>query len=128
MIGKVKWFNDAKGFGFITTKAVDDIFAHYSAIQGDTFKTLTEGQTVSFDLTTGPKGPQAFNIQKLDSVALEWQCQNDSSHCTEAEPCTSCCDHSDKHKGICLSCGLDCRADMMADAADRLLDWQRDNS
>lgn len=128
MIGKVKWFNDAKGFGFISTDEFEHIFAHYSAIQGDGFKTLAEGQTVSFDLTTGPKGPQAFNIHRIDSVASEWQCENDFSHCTEDEPCTSCCDHSDKHKGICLSCGFDCRADMMADAADRLLDWERDNS
>jgi cold shock protein len=62
--GTVKWFNDAKGFGFITPDAGgDDLFAHFSAIQGSGFKTLTEGQKVSFDVTNGPKGKQASNIQ-----------------------------------------------------------------
>ena len=65
--GTVKWFNDAKGFGFIQTEALNgDIFVHYSAIQGDGFKTLSEGQTVDFELVTGPKGPQAFNVLKAD--------------------------------------------------------------
>ena len=59
----VKWFNDAKGFGFITPDAGgEDLFAHFSAIQGNGFKTLKEGQKVSFDVTTGPKGKQAGNI------------------------------------------------------------------
>jgi CspA family cold shock protein len=62
--GTVKWFNDAKGFGFITPSAGgDDLFAHFSAIQGSGFKTLTEGQQVTFDVTTGPKGQQASNIR-----------------------------------------------------------------
>lgn len=66
--GTVKWFNDAKGFGFIQTDLVaGDIFVHYSAIQGDGFKTLSEGQAVDFELVTGPKGPQAFNVMKADS-------------------------------------------------------------
>jgi cold shock protein len=62
--GKVKWFNDAKGFGFITPDGGgEDLFAHFSAIQGSGFKTLKEGQAVSFDVTTGPKGKQAANIK-----------------------------------------------------------------
>ena len=61
--GTVKWFNDAKGFGYITPDAGgEDLFAHVSAIQGNGFKTLKEGQKVSFDVTTGPKGKQAGNI------------------------------------------------------------------
>lgn len=63
-IGTVKWFNDSKGFGFITPDGGgDDLFAHFSAIQSQGFKTLQEGQRVSFDITTGPKGKQASNIQ-----------------------------------------------------------------
>lgn len=63
--GSVKWFNDSKGFGFIQAEGVDrDIFVHYSAIQGDGFKTLAEGQQVSFELVDGPKGPQASNVTK----------------------------------------------------------------
>ena len=62
--GSVKWFNDSKGFGFITPEGGgEDHFAHFSAIQSHGFKTLTEGQRVSFDITTGPKGKQASNIQ-----------------------------------------------------------------
>ncbi len=61
--GTVKWFNDAKGFGFITpSQGGEDLFAHFSAIQGNGFKTLKEGQQVSFDVTSGQKGPQASNI------------------------------------------------------------------
>ena len=62
--GTVKWFNDAKGFGFISPDGGgDDLFAHFSAIQGKGFRTLKEGQKVVFDITTGPKGKQASNIQ-----------------------------------------------------------------
>jgi CspA family cold shock protein len=62
--GTVKWFNDSKGFGFITpADGGKDLFAHFSAIQEQGFKTLKEGQQVSFDVTTGPKGQQASNIR-----------------------------------------------------------------
>ena len=62
--GIVKWFNDSKGFGFITPDGGgEDLLAHFSAIQSKGFRTLTEGQRVSFDITTGPKGKQASNIQ-----------------------------------------------------------------
>ena len=60
--GKVKWFNEAKGFGFIERESGADVFAHFSAIQGTGFKTLTEGQAVEFTVTQGQKGPQAENI------------------------------------------------------------------
>ena len=63
--GTVKWFNDSKGFGFIAQEDGPDVFAHYSAISGDGFKSLAEGDRVSFDVTDGPKGPQAANIQKV---------------------------------------------------------------
>ena len=63
--GTVKWFNDAKGFGFITpTGGGEDLFAHFSAIQMNGFKTLKEGQKVSFEITNGPKGKQASYIQE----------------------------------------------------------------
>ena len=62
--GTVKWFNDAKGFGFITPdEGGEDLFAHFSAIQSGGFRTLKEGQKVTFEVTTGPKGKQATNIQ-----------------------------------------------------------------
>ena len=65
--GTVKWFNDSKGFGFITQEnGGDDLFAHFSAIQGSGFKTLTEGQRVNFDIVAGPKGQQASNIRGAD--------------------------------------------------------------
>jgi CspA family cold shock protein len=62
--GTVKWFNADKGFGFITGEDGNDVFAHYSAIQSDGFKTLEEGQAVTFDVEEGQRGPQATNIQK----------------------------------------------------------------
>ena len=63
--GKVKWFNAEKGFGFIARQDGDDVFVHFSAIQGEGFKTLDEGQNVEFDIVEGPRGPQAANVVKL---------------------------------------------------------------
>jgi CspA family cold shock protein len=60
--GNVKWFNDAKGFGFITSENGDDVFVHFSAIQGGGFRSLSEGAAVEFDVTKGPKGLQAANV------------------------------------------------------------------
>ena len=65
MTGTVKWFNAEKGFGFITVKGGDDIFVHFSSIQGDGFKSLEEGQSVSFEITKGNKGPQATNVTRI---------------------------------------------------------------
>ncbi|EJL44126.1 cold shock-like protein CspD [Brevibacillus agri] len=63
--GTVKWFNAEKGYGFIQVEGGDDVFVHYSAIQGDGFKTLEEGQRVEFNIVTGNRGPQAENVVKL---------------------------------------------------------------
>ena len=63
--GKVKWFSNQKGYGFITSENGKDVFVHHSAIQGEGYKTLEEGQEVEFDVTQGPKGEQATNVSKL---------------------------------------------------------------
>jgi CspA family cold shock protein len=62
--GVVKWFNDSKGFGFIEQENGEDVFVHFSSIQGDGFKSLAEGEAVSFDVVQGAKGPQAANVVK----------------------------------------------------------------
>ncbi len=62
--GRVKWFNETKGFGFISQDGGDDVFVHYSAIQGDGFRTLAEGDTVEFEVSRGPKGLQAGNVRR----------------------------------------------------------------
>jgi len=63
--GKVKWFNDAKGYGFIQREDGEDVFVHFTAIQSDGFKTLAEGQEVEFEVLNGQKGPQASNVLKV---------------------------------------------------------------
>ena len=64
-VGKVKWFSAEKGYGFIAREEGDDVFVHFSAIQSDGYKTLDEGQEVSFDISEGERGPQAANVKKL---------------------------------------------------------------
>lgn len=63
--GTVKWFNNSKGYGFITPESGEDVFVHHSSIQGDGFKSLEEGQKVEFEITQGPKGASAANVVKL---------------------------------------------------------------
>jgi CspA family cold shock protein len=67
--GKVKWFNEVKGYGFITMDDGKDVFVHYSAIKGDGFRTLAQGEGVEFDVTEGPKGPQAVNVNRRGITA-----------------------------------------------------------
>ena len=63
--GKIKWFNESKGFGFITGEDNVDVFVHYSSIEGNGFKTLAEGDSVTFEIEQGPKGPKAINVVKV---------------------------------------------------------------
>jgi cold shock protein len=69
-VGKVKWFNDAKGYGFITHPDGRDVFVHYSSIEGDGFRTLNPGQEVEYEWVEGPKGLHASMVRKLESQAL----------------------------------------------------------
>ena len=76
--GKVKWFNNAKGYGFIEREGGNDVFVHFSAIQGAGFRTLEEGQAVEFEIVDGPKGPQARTVSVVGPVAVKsWR------HCTQ---------------------------------------------
>ncbi|MBU3113109.1 MULTISPECIES: cold-shock protein [Clostridium] len=63
--GTVKWFNSEKGFGFLSVEGEEDVFVHFSAIQGDGYKSLEEGQQVQFEITTGARGPQASNVTRV---------------------------------------------------------------
>ena len=71
MEGVVKWFNNSKGYGFIERANGPDVFVHYSAIAGSGYRTLQEGDRVTFDIVQGPKGPQADNVGKMDGKSVE---------------------------------------------------------
>jgi CspA family cold shock protein len=64
--GTVKWFSDEKGYGFISQEGGEDVFVHYTSISGEGYRSLTQGQTVEFDITDGPKGPQAANVRAAE--------------------------------------------------------------
>ncbi|UCE26703.1 MAG: cold-shock protein [Candidatus Coatesbacteria bacterium] len=66
--GRVKWFNDSKGFGFIEVEGSEDVFVHHTSIEGEGFKTLAEDQLVEFDIVNGDKGPQAANVRKAEET------------------------------------------------------------
>ena len=77
--GTVKWFNDAKGFGFITQESGEDVFVHFSAIQAQGFKSLAEGDKVEFEVTRGPKGLQAANVRRVDLGHLKSTAQKEKT-------------------------------------------------
>ncbi len=72
MQGKVKWFNEAKGFGFIEVEDDRDVFVHYSSIMGDGFRKLVEGEEVEFEIEDGPKGPSAKSVKRLNPPTSSW--------------------------------------------------------
>lgn len=87
-IGSVKWFNDSKGYGFVEAEGIgQDIFVHYSAIKGDGFKTLEEGEVVEFELITGPKGPLATNVHRKEpgTTSPQASASEQMEHVTAAE-------------------------------------------
>jgi CspA family cold shock protein len=69
--GRVKWFNDSKGYGFIEVEGAEDVFVHHTAIEGEGFKTLAEGELVEFEVGQGDKGPQALNVKKAEEPEEE---------------------------------------------------------
>ncbi|UCE26963.1 MAG: cold-shock protein [Candidatus Coatesbacteria bacterium] len=69
--GRVKWFNDSKGYGFIEVEGADDVFVHHTAIEGEGFKTLAEGELVEFEIAEGEKGPQAVNVKRGGATEAE---------------------------------------------------------
>jgi CspA family cold shock protein len=69
--GRVKWFNDSKGYGFIEVEGDEDVFVHHTAIEGEGFKTLAEGELVEFEIAQGDKGPQAVNVKKAEEPEEE---------------------------------------------------------
>ena len=84
LTGTVKWFNDAKGFGFISREGGPDVFVHFSAIQSSGFKTLAEGDQVEFEIEQGQKGPQAANVTKIGGAAAQGGAEDSGSHRPES--------------------------------------------
>ena len=78
--GKVKWFNDSKGYGFIEQEDGPDVFVHFSSLQMEGFKTLNEGDGVTFEVTDGPKGPQATNVSRAAETMMHSWAANPGTH------------------------------------------------